>query len=58
MSRTTEHLGHWEDLQTWLSVATDSILPKAAETLKHQTQEQLDNNLTSLMRQDPTVTKN
>ncbi len=53
MSRTTEHLGHWKDLQTWLSVATDSILPKAAETLKHQTQDQLDNNLTSLMGQDP-----
>ncbi len=53
MSRSTEHLGHWKDLQTWLSVATDSILPKAAETLKHQTQDQLDNNLTSLMGQDP-----
>ncbi len=53
MSRTTEHVGHWEDLETWLSVATDSLLPKAAETLKHQTQEQLDDNITSLMEQDP-----
>ncbi|XP_016380346.1 uncharacterized protein LOC107717956, partial [Sinocyclocheilus rhinocerous] len=42
-----------EDLETWLSVATDSLLPKAAETLKHQTQDQLDDNITSLMRQDP-----
>uniref|UniRef100_A0A9J7YLF7 Gypsy retrotransposon integrase-like protein 1 n=1 Tax=Cyprinus carpio carpio TaxID=630221 RepID=A0A9J7YLF7_CYPCA len=53
MSRTTDPVGHWEDLETWLSVATDSLLPKAAETLKHQTQDQLDNNITSLMRQDP-----
>ncbi len=53
MSRTTEHVGHWEDLETWLSVTTDSLLPKAAETLKHQTQDQLDDNITSLMGQDP-----
>ncbi len=33
-------------------VATDSLLPKAAETLKHQTQDQLDDNI-SLMAQDP-----
>uniref|UniRef100_A0A9J8DAR4 Uncharacterized protein n=1 Tax=Cyprinus carpio carpio TaxID=630221 RepID=A0A9J8DAR4_CYPCA len=52
MSRTTDPVGHWEDLETWLSVATDSLLPKAAETLKHQTQDQLDDNITSLMRQD------
>ncbi len=30
MSRTTEHVGHWEDLETLLSVAIHSILPKAA----------------------------
>ncbi|XP_042590703.1 uncharacterized protein LOC109110536 [Cyprinus carpio] len=53
MSRTTDPVGHWEDLETWLSVATDSLLPKAAETLKHQTQDQLDENIASLMRQDP-----
>ncbi len=53
MSHKTEHVGHWEDLETWLSVATDSILPKAAETLRHQTQDQLDDNITSLMGQDP-----
>ncbi len=53
MSRTAEHVGHWEDLETWLSVATDSLLPKAAETLKHQTQDQLYDNITSLMGQDP-----
>ncbi len=53
MSHKTEHVGHWEDLETWLSVATDSLLPKAAETVKHQTQDQLDDNITSLMGQDP-----
>ncbi len=53
MSHKTEHVGHWEDLKTWLSVATDSLLPKAAETLKNQTQDQLDDNITSLMGQDP-----
>ncbi len=53
MSHKTEHVGHWEDLEIWLSVATDSLLPKAAETLKHQTQDQLDDNITSLMGQDP-----
>ncbi len=53
MSHKTEHVGHWEDLETWLSIATDSLLPKAAETLKHQTQDQLDDNTTSLMGQDP-----
>ncbi len=51
MSHTTEHVGHWEDLETWLSVVTDSLLPKAAETLKRRTQ--LDDNITSLMGQDP-----
>ncbi len=53
MSRNTEHVSHWEDLETWLNVATDSLLPKAADTLKHQTQDQLDDNITSLMGQDP-----
>ncbi len=43
----------WEDLETWLSFVTVSLLPKAAETLQHQTQDQLDDNITSLMRQDP-----
>ncbi len=55
MSHTT---GHWEDLETWLSIATDSLLPKAAETLKHQTQDQLDDNITSLMAQDPSHSYN
>ncbi len=53
MSHKTEHVGHWEDLETWLSVVTVSLLPKAAETLKHQTQDQLDDNIACLMRQDP-----
>ncbi len=57
MSHTTGHVGHWEDLETWLSIATDSLLPKAAETLKHQTQDQLDDNITSLMAQDPSQVK-
>ncbi len=33
MSHKTEHVGHWEGLEMWLSVTTDSILPKAAEAL-------------------------
>ncbi len=49
MSHIIEHVGHWDDLETWLSVATDSLLPKAAETLKHLTQDQLDDNITNLM---------
>ncbi len=53
MSLKTEHVGHWEGLEMWLSVTTDSILPKAAEALRHQTQDQLDDNITSIMRQDP-----
>ncbi len=53
MSHTTEHVGHWEDLETWLSVATDSLLPKAAETLKYQTQDQLDDNIIGLVGQEP-----
>ncbi len=53
MSHKTEHVGHWEDLETWLSVLTVSLLPKAAETLQNQTQDQLDDNMTSLMGQDP-----
>ncbi len=55
MSHKTEHVSKWEDLERWLSVATDSLLPKGDETLKHQTQEhdQLDDNITSLMGQDP-----
>ncbi len=58
MSHTTVHVGHWEDLETWLSIATDSLLPKTAETLKHQTQDQLDDNITSLMTQDPSHSYN
>ncbi len=53
MSHKTEHVGHWEDLETWLSVVTVSLLPKADETLKHQTQDQLDDKIASLRRQDP-----
>ncbi len=53
MSHETEHVGHWEGLEMWLSVTTDSILPKAAEALQHQTQNQLDDNIASIMRQDP-----
>ncbi len=53
-----EHVGHWEDLETWLSIATDSLLPKAAETRRHQTQDQLDDNITSLMAQDPSHSYN
>ncbi len=37
----------------WLSVTTGSILPKAAETLQHQTQNQLDDSIASIMGQDP-----
>ncbi len=59
MSHKTEHVGHWEGLEMWLSVTTDSILPKAAEALRHQTQDQLDDNITSIMRQvKTTITKN
>ncbi len=46
MSHNTEHVGHWEGLEMWLSVTTDSVLPKAAEALRHQTQDQLDDNIT------------
>ncbi len=58
MSHKTEHVGHWEGLEMWLSVTTDSILPKAAEALQHQTQDQLDDNITSIMRQDPSQNYN
>ncbi len=58
MSHKTEHVGHWEELEMWLSVTTDSILPKAAEALRHQTQDQLDDNITSIMRQDPSQNYN
>ncbi len=57
MSHKTEHVGHWEGLEMWLSVTTDSI-PKAAEALQHQTQDQLDDNITSIMRQDPSQNYN
>ncbi|XP_073700027.1 uncharacterized protein [Garra rufa] len=53
MSRTTDPVGHWEDLEIWLSAMTDSLLPKAAEAVKHQTQDQLDNNITGIMENDP-----
>ncbi|KAL1254771.1 hypothetical protein QQF64_017000 [Cirrhinus molitorella] len=53
MSRTTDPVGHWEDLEAWLSAMTDSLLPKAAETLRHQTRDQLDDSLTSIMKHDP-----
>ncbi len=53
MSHETEHVGHWEGLEMWLSVTTGSILPNAAETLQHQTQNQLDDSIASIMGQDP-----
>ncbi len=53
MSHETEHVGHWEGLEMWLSVTTGSIFPKAAETLQHQTQNQLDDSIASIMGQDP-----
>ncbi len=46
------------DLETWLSVMTDSLLPKAAEIFKHQTQDQLDDNIKSLMGQDSSQSYN
>ncbi len=58
MSHQTEHVGHWEGLEMWLSATTNSILPKAAEALQHQTQDQLDDNITSIMRQDPSQNYN
>ncbi len=58
MSHKTEHVGHWEGLEMWLSVTTDSILPKAAEARRHQTRDQLDDNITSIMRQDPSQNYN
>ncbi len=58
MSHKTEHVGHWEGLEMWLSATTNSILPKAAEALQHQTQDQLDDNITSIMRQDPSQNYN
>ncbi len=56
MSHENEHVGHWEGLEMWLSVTTDSILPKAAEALQHQTQNQLDDSIASIM--DKTQVKN
>ncbi len=55
---TKQHVGHWEGLEMWLSATTNSILPKAAEALQHQTQDQLDDNITSIMRQDPSQNYN
>ncbi|KAI2643066.1 Chaperone protein ClpB [Labeo rohita] len=55
---TTNPVSHWEDLETWLSIVTDSLLPKAAESLRHQTQDQLDDNITSIMGQDPNQSYN
>ncbi len=53
MYHQPEHVGHWEGLEMWLSATTNSILPKAADALQHQTQDQLDDNITSITRQDP-----
>ncbi len=58
MYHQPQHVGHWEGLEMWLSATTNSILPKAAEALQHQTQDQLDDNITSIMRQDPSQNYN
>ncbi len=34
MSHKTEHVGHWEDLETWLSVATDRFLDRQPANTK------------------------
>ncbi len=30
-ARTTEHVGHWEDLETWLSIATLSHVSRSSQ---------------------------
>nr|XP_021322747.1 uncharacterized protein LOC101885645 [Danio rerio] len=58
MAHSKDPVGHWKDLETWLSVVTGSLLPKAAETLQPLTQNQLDENINSIMKQDPSQSFN
>ncbi|XP_073761976.1 uncharacterized protein [Danio rerio] len=58
MAHSKDPVGHWKDLETWLSVVTGSLLPKAAETLQPLTQNQLDENIDSIMKQDPSQSFN
>lgn len=53
MSRSTDPIAHWKDLENWLSAVTGSLLPQATDNLRQHTQEQLDTIITDLMAQDP-----
>lgn len=52
MSRSTDPIAHWEDLENWLGAVTGSLLPQATDNLRQHMQEQLDANITDLMAQD------
>ncbi|KAL1246758.1 hypothetical protein QQF64_034306 [Cirrhinus molitorella] len=53
MAQPTGPADHWEDLEVWLNIMTATLTSKAAETLTHLTQDQLDERLSSIMEQDP-----
>lgn len=55
MSRPTDPVAHWEDLENWLSAMTHNLLPNAADSLGQLTQDQLDDCIANLIAQDPTT---
>ncbi|XP_053090602.1 uncharacterized protein LOC128318437 [Pangasianodon hypophthalmus] len=57
MSRAV-NLAHWEDLEAWISIMTDSLLPKVADKLRNQSQEQLDDSIRELMAHNPSQSYN
>ncbi|KAK9966338.1 hypothetical protein ABG768_003456 [Culter alburnus] len=53
MSRASSPDTHWDHLETWLGVMTNTFLPNAAGDLQHLSREQLDGDLNRLMAHDP-----
>ncbi|XP_051574280.1 uncharacterized protein LOC127452710 [Myxocyprinus asiaticus] len=54
MSRSSSPDAHWDQLETWLSALTSTLIPEAARDLQNMSREQLDDNLSALMAHDPT----
>ncbi|XP_056118301.1 uncharacterized protein LOC130095569 [Rhinichthys klamathensis goyatoka] len=58
MSRSPSPAAHWDSLETWLNAMTATVLPRDAGDSEPRDQAQLDTDLDSLMRHDPTQSYN
>lgn len=53
MAHTVNPIGHWKELEKWLSAVTVSLLLKATNNLRDQSRQQLDDHKREAMVQSP-----